>query len=792
MNAKFIIHLLIAVFFLSIKSHGQLEVSYNLSTAAYTKYESDVLTINSGGFLYFLDNQSGAVTSEVAIWKDLNSNGNASNPLQISMDIGDVFETDIEVIQNETNQIGVALLSSPSATTSYADRTNNYAVQVNLDGTDGTNGAWEIVSNGGTTTSSTANNTTSAIRFRLRFELITTTTMNVTIERMASTDPSNNTIDATETDLITLNNTNINAFSIYSDTTINSITVFTIIKVNSIKYTYSENCVWEGDSGSNSNWSNAANWVAGEQPTSTSNIRILSSTNNTATITGSSSTEVINNLKIQNGAELIIDTGNSLTINGDLSNEGSLTGESGSSIRLIGTSSGDGTLSYTRTLDSSRWYLMSAPVTGETLGDVYTNNNLRTGSTLEGQTSPNVGLGRYNGINSEWVYYTQNQLQPGGDEVNTELNFSYAVRLSDGATDFTVIGGFPDSDVSSSSLINGFIGDRFSLIGNPFPSYLDSKLMLESLSATTGTSSGVVGLIDTQTIWVWNGSAYVTYVAAEQLQLAPGQAFFVRAKSGASFADTFTYLESWTSHQSTDTFARNSNNSFSKIELSIQNDTQDLAVPAKIFYTDDASLGLDDGYDGPMFTGVDTDSSLAVYTFLADNSSEEPFAVQSVPEDYENIIIPIGLNASSGSEITISASLIDFPENVNVYLEDRENNTFTKLNEAGSSYTFTTNDEIQGGSRFFIHTTSSTLGIDDSVEEDHLSIFYYGKNLVIKSKKILNGTLEIFDIAGKQVFKSYVSELEKYESSLSSFEQGIYIVKFIENERRKTVKVLVE
>ncbi len=789
MKAKYI-YLLIVVFFLSIKIHGQLEVSYNLDESAYTKHVSNALTINSGGFLYLLDNQNGAINSEVAIWKDLNSNGNASNALQISMDIGDVFETDIEVIQNETNQIGVALLSSPSVTASYADRTNNYAVQVNLDGTDGTNGAWEIVSTGGIITSSTSNNTTSAIRFRLRFELITTTTMNVTIERMASIDPSNSTVDVTQTDLITLNNTNINAFSIYSDTTINSTTVFTMVKVNSIKYTYSENCVWEGDSGSNSNWSNAANWVNGVQPVPASNIRILSSTNNTATITGGSSTEVINNLKIQNGAELIIDTGNALTINGNLNNEGGLTGKSGSSIRLIGTSSGGGTLSYTRTLDSSRWYLMSAPVAGETLGDIYTNNNLRTGSTLEGQTSPNVALGRYNGINSEWVYYTQNQLQPGGNGVDTELNFSYAVRLSDGATDFTVIGSFPDSDVSSSSLINGFVGDRFSLIGNPFPSYLDSKLMLESLSTTTGTISGVVGLIDTQTIWVWNGGAYVTHVAAEQFQLAPGQAFFVRAKSGAIFSDIFTYLESWTSHQSTDTFARNSNNNLSKIELSIQNDTQNLAAPAKIFYTNNASLGLDDGYDGPMFAGAGVDSNLAVYTFLVNNSNEEPFAIQSVPEDYENIIVPVGLNVPSGSEITFSASLIDFPENVNVYLEDRENNTFTKLNETNSSYTFTANDEIRGGSRFFIHTTSGTLEIGDGIENNHLRLFTSGKNLIIKSAKSLNGTVEIFDITGKRIFTSYVSGTERYESSLSSYKHGIYIVNFIEKERITTVKII--
>jgi len=66
-----------------------------------------------------------------------------------TMAVGDSFTITVSATQ-AYGVIGLALLSSPSATASWDDRINNYAVQVNLNGNSGAYDPWEVVSTAGT------------------------------------------------------------------------------------------------------------------------------------------------------------------------------------------------------------------------------------------------------------------------------------------------------------------------------------------------------------------------------------------------------------------------------------------------------------------------------------------------------------------------------------------------------------------------------------------------------------------------------------------------------------------
>ena len=120
-----------------------------------------------------------------------------------TMAVGDSFTITVSATQASYGVIGLALLSSPSATASWADRINNYAVQVNLNGNDGNNDPWEVVSTAGTINTSSIGGSTSYADFVFKFTLNTATTMNVSINNGA------------EVFDVTLNNSNITGYSVY-------------------------------------------------------------------------------------------------------------------------------------------------------------------------------------------------------------------------------------------------------------------------------------------------------------------------------------------------------------------------------------------------------------------------------------------------------------------------------------------------------------------------------------------------------------------------------------------------
>ena len=119
-----------------------------------------------------------------------------------TMAVGDSFTITVSATQ-AYGVIGLALLSSPSATASWDDRINNYAVQVNLNGNSGAYDPWEVVSTAGTINASSIGGSTSYADFEFKFTLSTATTMNISINNGA------------EVFDITLNNENITGYSVY-------------------------------------------------------------------------------------------------------------------------------------------------------------------------------------------------------------------------------------------------------------------------------------------------------------------------------------------------------------------------------------------------------------------------------------------------------------------------------------------------------------------------------------------------------------------------------------------------
>ena len=352
---------------------------------------------------------------------------------------------------------------------------------------------------------------------------------------------------------------------------------------------------WSG--ATDSDWSTSSNWSNGI-PVTSSDILIPASLTNYPTASG---VVTVNSVMINSGAS------------------------------LIAQSAFAGNITYNRTLATTNWYLISSPVVGQDKDAFVTASGFASGS------GSNVGFADYNNTTEAWSYY---QSGTTGSGAFTQGQ-GHSVQLAT-AGDVVFTGTFNDADAVSIAVTNNTNG--FNLIGNP---YLASVSVSELLG-----QANITDLLSELTVWLWDQSldSYVQKNLVADLEIAPGQAFFISAKTAGSFGIT----ESMQSH-SADTFQRTV--AKPEVELSLSNGKA--SRTASIYYIDGTTTGFDNGYDSSIFGGFDNDFS--IYTHAVANGTGRNLGIQSLPKgEYQNMIIPVGVIAESGSSLEFSASFRKF------------------------------------------------------------------------------------------------------------------------------------
>ena len=365
-------------------------------------------------------------------------------------------------------------------------------------------------------------------------------------------------------------------------------------------------------------------------------------------------------------------------------------------------------------------------------------------------------------------------MQAGDVDATFTAGSGYSVkRSSAGDVSFTGTLNVADAGVNV-TLSNA--GNRFNLLGNPYTSHIASATFLNESSIS-----------DTQTLWVWNqdtgaSGAYEVKTLGDAMVIAPAQGFFVKANAAGG---TFNFAES-NQAGSGGTFQRTV--SRPEIYLTISNQTD--SREAKIYYIENMTSGFDVGYEGELFNGVA--NPLAIYTHLVADSEGKNYQVQSLPiNNYENMVIPVGINAESGA-ITIDASTNNFPEGLNIYLEDTEDNTFTLL-DADSNYTNTLESDHDGIGRFYLHTTSEILSSDNLPNNDNISIYASARdNLRIVGVQNGKANINIYNLLGQEVLSSSFQGNGVNNISLPSIINGIYIVKITAENSILNKKIIIQ
>jgi autotransporter-associated beta strand protein len=479
----------------------------------------------------------------------------------------------------------------------------------------------------------------------------------------------------------------------------------------------------------------------------------------------------ISSLTVDAGGIVIVDAGKELNISGNLSNSGSsFTVNSGSSLRVGGTSSGD--ITYNRNLATTNWYLVGIPVEGETIEDLISNNSFASG------TGSNIGLAPYDNSQAtaadRWDYQTAastGSLTSGG---------GYSVKLASSG-DITFTGAVEVDDVPVS--ITSGAGNAFNLLGNPYASFVAANSNADGSNnlLTINTSD-----LTENTLWFWDqGTSSYDQInqASAAFYVAPGQGFFVESTG----SNTFDFTEAMQSHQSSDSFQRSTN---TRPEILLVMTDGTMVRDADIFYIDGTTTGFDNGFDSSIFGGAS--NAFAIYTHLVSDSAGQKLGIQSLPDgNFENMIIPVGINATSGMDITISANAFNMPSGINVYLEDKNDGSFTLL-DSSSSFSTTLDSDLNGIGRFYLHTNTQPLSVDE-VDLNNLSI-YPNDNNELRIIGIQNGTAQVrmYNILGKQVLNTSFEGTGANNIPLPNVRTGIYIVQLETETGKVNKKVIIE
>ena len=208
-------------------------------------------------------------------------------------------------------------------------------------------------------------------------------------------------------------------------------------------------------------------------------------------------------------------------------------------------------------------------------------------------------------------------------------------------------------------------------------------------------------------------------------------------------------------------------------------------------YIEGTTTGWDNGYDSSIFGGVSNE--FAIYTHSVSNGSGRNLGIQSLPpNNFENMIIPVGINAESGTPITIDASTNNFPSGINIYLEDKQENSFTLL-DTDANFSTTLENNLSGIGRFYLHTTSGVLSADDFNTNNNISI-YTSSNDNLRIVGVQNGTatVQLYNILGKEVLKNSFEGNGVNDINLNNIPVGIYIVKLATENGTLNRKIIIQ
>ncbi|AQS94908.1 hypothetical protein BXQ17_12820 [Polaribacter sp. BM10] len=535
----------------------------------------------------------------------------------------------------------------------------------------------------------------------------------------------------------------------------------------------------------NSSWFEAGNWSKNSVPTETEDVDIPSGQTVDVDM---SFFEVAKANNLYLNGTLNINSDGELLVKGFLKvfssriiniNNGKLLVE-----KFVDAVIGRPNLNFHKNLDTN-WHLVSLPVIRSSIEHLVSNGNLATG------TGGNLGFASYNNAlkpATGWQYINASST---GELINGK---GYIIkRASVGITSF--YGELNTTAKTEMAITEGGVGvntNSWNLIGNPYTYPISVSAFLSE-----STNNNISQLnASFAAVYKWDGSEYVIHnlgIGSEFIYLNPGESFFVNAKSGGGLI-TFTKPEPSSGRLGGGLGGplKSTNNKIItqfSVKLNVSDGNQSASTEIK--YLENATIGLDVGYDAGVFGGVST--NLDVYTHLVSNDNTNDFGIQCLPfNKIEEMVVPVGISLTSDTEITFSIKNVIMPEGVTVYLEDRLNSVFIPLEDNNTDYTIKVSKDADKIGRFFIHTTSKSLSVSNSLLNDVLIYKKDASTLTITGLNSGDATIKLYSILGKEVLKNSLKSKDIINIPLPKLSKGIYIIQLETLQGKLNKKIMID
>ena len=489
------------------------------------------------------------------------------------------------------------------------------------------------------------------------------------------------------------------------------------------------------------------------------------------------------NLTVSNGKSLTIKKEGSITMIQNFSNNGTVTLNSDSdefsSIIVGGTATGDIIYNrYVNIVGTGEWDLIGAPVSGMAFSSLITDTNIANNG------SGDYALGSYDNTLDTWTNATNSTAG------NLNLGQGYQMATTNGATlafAGTVATGNQTVAVQNNDAANAGAGRRWNLVANPFPSYIYGNV--DADATDNFLTVNTLKLDDSfEAIYGYDadGTGYTIYnqTSNTALYIAPGQAFFIAADNTS--ADTVLFTEAMQTVAGGDDFiaAKTVNTSY-QLGLEIHNNTSKIGA-TQFYFKDGLTLGLDPGYDAGAYN-----QTAPISSRLVEEEQGINFAINAMSVAHMNsTIIPLAIHQEEGQKIKIRIANNTLSEDINVYLEDTLNGTMTLLQE--QDFELTTQNEIRGAGRFYIHLTATVLANEDSLNTSLVKVFKGAGNNFISIEGLRSkATIKLYNILGKEVrIKALTSSNETLSTNGLSI--GIYVIQLKSNNQLLTKKIQID
>ena len=336
------------------------------------------------------------------------------------------------------------------------------------------------------------------------------------------------------------------------------------------------------------------------------------------------------------------------------------------------------------------------------------------------------------------------------------------------------------------------LGRGFNLLGNPYASPINADRFLKDNETTVGAlyfwthtipaSGGVYPVNNYASYTTLGGTAAAAGGATPNGTIQTGQGFFVKAYDfGTAVFSNFQRVNASVSTQ----FYRTSNEVTSVAEkhrvwLNL-NDSNVSYNQTLVGYMDGATTGFDNSIDGRILD----DSKPMLYSVL--NADKLVIQGKGLPFTDEDIV-PLGLKVLVPGNYTISLENVDgLFVNQDVFVKDTDTNVIHNIKQGPYSFT---SQEGTFENRFELVYKNTTLGGDDFVDENVLTVYTSNNGIVLNSSALISEVV-IFDVLGRKLHQQTVTNQEEVVvSKIVKSNQALLVKTTLSNGQVITKKVI--